>query len=342
MALHYGEAAYGNVGSGIRLDFTVIGKDVGLASRIGGMNRPFNQPRADVDRLRRAPTRPERARRCVLGARLQGPDRGASVRSAPAEQRPGRRRDRRGREVMMIDDSEAGRERVARVDAAVPSAAPPTLPSCPVADRPAQSHHAPGALSGPDGDPLRHRGASFEKRRLRDRGGRLLRRSRWPPRPCPQGARRGSGRNSTRWPISSDFGVAPALTLYFWNMHERSRVSAGSPRWCSRSPWRCAWPASMSASTTRTSRQWSSHFFTGMPAPAGAIVALLPLLPAPVGPGVSSSTHGLVAVEIVYLLCVAGSHGEPHPALLRQVHRTRAARTGHPDPVLRRGPGPAA
>ncbi len=44
MALHYGEAAYGNVGSGIRLDFTVIGKDVGLASRIGGMNRPLNQP----------------------------------------------------------------------------------------------------------------------------------------------------------------------------------------------------------------------------------------------------------------------------------------------------------
>ncbi len=44
MALHYGEAAYGNVGSGIRLDFTVIGKDVGLTSRIGGMNRPLDQP----------------------------------------------------------------------------------------------------------------------------------------------------------------------------------------------------------------------------------------------------------------------------------------------------------
>ena len=55
MALHYGEAAYGNVGSGIRLDFTVIGKDVGLASRIGGMNRPLGQPvlmsNAFVERL---------------------------------------------------------------------------------------------------------------------------------------------------------------------------------------------------------------------------------------------------------------------------------------------------
>ena len=44
IALHYGEAAYGNVGSGVRLDFTVIGKDVGLASRIAQMNRSLNEP----------------------------------------------------------------------------------------------------------------------------------------------------------------------------------------------------------------------------------------------------------------------------------------------------------
>ncbi len=44
MALHFGEVAYGNVGSGLRLDFTVIGKDVGLASRIAGLNRPLDQP----------------------------------------------------------------------------------------------------------------------------------------------------------------------------------------------------------------------------------------------------------------------------------------------------------
>ena len=43
-ALHYGETAYGNVGSGVRLDFTVIGKDVALASRISGMNRGLNEP----------------------------------------------------------------------------------------------------------------------------------------------------------------------------------------------------------------------------------------------------------------------------------------------------------
>jgi len=37
IALHLGEAAYGNVGSGQRLDFTVIGKDVNIASRIADL-----------------------------------------------------------------------------------------------------------------------------------------------------------------------------------------------------------------------------------------------------------------------------------------------------------------
>ena len=44
VALHYGEIAYGNVGSGTRLDFTVIGRDVALASRIAAMNGPLNEP----------------------------------------------------------------------------------------------------------------------------------------------------------------------------------------------------------------------------------------------------------------------------------------------------------
>ena len=44
IALHYGEAAYGNVGSGTRLDFTVIGRDVSLASRIADLNRTLDEP----------------------------------------------------------------------------------------------------------------------------------------------------------------------------------------------------------------------------------------------------------------------------------------------------------
>ena len=37
IALHFGETAYGNVGSGARLDYTVIGRDVNLAARIAGL-----------------------------------------------------------------------------------------------------------------------------------------------------------------------------------------------------------------------------------------------------------------------------------------------------------------
>jgi adenylate cyclase len=44
IALHYGEAAYGNVGSGERLDFTVVGSDVNLAHRIGQLNSDLAKP----------------------------------------------------------------------------------------------------------------------------------------------------------------------------------------------------------------------------------------------------------------------------------------------------------
>ncbi|WP_375454949.1 adenylate/guanylate cyclase domain-containing protein [uncultured Methylobacterium sp.] len=44
IALHHGEAAYGNVGSGTRLDFTVIGRDVNLASRIARLNKTLGEP----------------------------------------------------------------------------------------------------------------------------------------------------------------------------------------------------------------------------------------------------------------------------------------------------------
>ena len=36
-ALHFGEVAYGNVSSGARLDYTVIGRDVNLGARFAGL-----------------------------------------------------------------------------------------------------------------------------------------------------------------------------------------------------------------------------------------------------------------------------------------------------------------
>jgi adenylate cyclase len=44
IALHYGEVSYGNIGSGHRLDFTVIGPDVNLVSRIQIACSSTNQP----------------------------------------------------------------------------------------------------------------------------------------------------------------------------------------------------------------------------------------------------------------------------------------------------------
>ncbi len=44
IGLHFGEAAYGNVGSGARLDYTVIGRDVNLAARIAGLCGTLEAP----------------------------------------------------------------------------------------------------------------------------------------------------------------------------------------------------------------------------------------------------------------------------------------------------------
>lgn len=43
IALHYGTVSYGNIGSGQRLDFTVIGPDVNLVSRIQGASSSTNR-----------------------------------------------------------------------------------------------------------------------------------------------------------------------------------------------------------------------------------------------------------------------------------------------------------
>ncbi|MEM8876533.1 MAG: adenylate/guanylate cyclase domain-containing protein [Pseudomonadota bacterium] len=44
IALHHGTAAYGNVGSGERLDFTVVGRDVNFTDRIGRLNKVLGEP----------------------------------------------------------------------------------------------------------------------------------------------------------------------------------------------------------------------------------------------------------------------------------------------------------
>ena len=44
LSLHLGHVAYGNIGSATRLDFTVIGAAVNLASRLEGLCRTLGYP----------------------------------------------------------------------------------------------------------------------------------------------------------------------------------------------------------------------------------------------------------------------------------------------------------
>ena len=101
-----------------------------------------------------------------------------------------------------------------------------------------------------------------------------------------------------------DFGVAPALTLYFWNMHVFKSFG-----------WFAAMVFAI-ACALRLARfnvglddpdkpAWSSHFFTGMPAPAGAIAALLPLYLQLSAVGWPDG-KAAIAIEILYLLVIAG------------------------------------
>ncbi len=100
------------------------------------------------------------------------------------------------------------------------------------------------------------------------------------------------------------FGVAPALTLYFWNMQ-----AIKSFGWFAAMVFAIAMALRLARFNVGlddpNKPTWSSYFFTGMPAPAGAIVALLPLYLHLSALGLVFD-NGMVAIEIVYLLCVAG------------------------------------
>ena len=121
-----------------------------------------------------------------------------------------------------------------------------------------------------------------------------------------------------------DFGVAPALILYFWGLHEMKSFG-----------WFAALVFAIAAAL-RLARfnvmiddpnrpAWQAHFFTGMPAPAGAIVGLLPLYLNLSVLAVPNVTRG---GSVRNRLCVdrGPPDGEPHPAFFGQKDRPRAAR----------------
>ena len=122
-----------------------------------------------------------------------------------------------------------------------------------------------------------------------------------------------------------NFGVAPALILYFWGLHELK--SAG---------WIAALVFAICAGL-RLARFnvmiddpnkpiWAGNFFTGIPAPAGAITVLLPIYLTFLG-----VPMGLVTVWFTFLLHVVDRaiDGVASTGLFRQARRqTRAAGNG--------------
>jgi adenylate cyclase len=61
IALHYGSAIYGNIGAADRLDFTVIGPDVNLVSRIEAVAKSLDLPLLVSDDFARVCGRPLRS-----------------------------------------------------------------------------------------------------------------------------------------------------------------------------------------------------------------------------------------------------------------------------------------
>jgi CDP-diacylglycerol--serine O-phosphatidyltransferase len=98
-----------------------------------------------------------------------------------------------------------------------------------------------------------------------------------------------------------NFGVAPALILYFWGLHELKSLG---------------WIAAMVfaiCTSLRLARfnvmlddpdrpAWAANFFVGVPAPAGAITVLLPIYAAFLG---LPRSDFLLWVTLVYTLAIA-------------------------------------
>src|ERR1700688_1286405 len=73
-----------------------------------------------------------------------------------------------------------------------------------------------------------------------------------------------------------NFGVAPALILYFWGLHDlKSAGWIAAMAFAICAGLRLARFNVMSVDPDRPA--WANNFFVGMPAPAGAITVLLPI-----------------------------------------------------------------
>jgi CDP-diacylglycerol---serine O-phosphatidyltransferase len=99
-----------------------------------------------------------------------------------------------------------------------------------------------------------------------------------------------------------NFGVAPALILYFWGLHDlKSAGWIAALAFAICAALRLARFNVMSADPDRPA--WAANFFVGIPAPAGAIIVLLPIYAAFLG---LPRSPFLTWVTLAYTLLIAG------------------------------------
>lgn len=98
-----------------------------------------------------------------------------------------------------------------------------------------------------------------------------------------------------------NFGVAPAVTLYFWDLHEvKSAGWIAAMVFAIAAGLRLARFNVMAEDPNRPA--WAAKFFTGIPAPAGAITVLLPVYVQFLGlPRIAA----IAPVSLVYTLAIA-------------------------------------
>jgi CDP-diacylglycerol--serine O-phosphatidyltransferase len=99
-----------------------------------------------------------------------------------------------------------------------------------------------------------------------------------------------------------NFGVAPALILYFWGLHDlKSAGWIAALAFAICAALRLARFNVMSADPDRPA--WAANFFVGVPAPAGAIIVLLPIYAAFLG---LPRSPFLTWLTLSYTLLIAG------------------------------------
>jgi CDP-diacylglycerol---serine O-phosphatidyltransferase len=98
-----------------------------------------------------------------------------------------------------------------------------------------------------------------------------------------------------------NFGVAPALILYFWDLHE-----LGNAGWIAAMVFAICTGLRLARFNVMVEEPdrpaWASNFFVGMPAPAGAITVLLPIYVVFLG---VPRAPVLIWLTLVYTLVIA-------------------------------------